>query len=155
MLQVQPQRPLSRRGLLLAGGGVLLAGLGLRPAGADPAAVKAAVGAIAGDRPLQEGRIKLELPQIAENGNTVPLAFEVESPMSEADHVQAVYVFADGNPNPEVATFHFTPMNGRARAATRMRLAKTQNVVAVAQMSDGALYMASSQVKVTIGGCGG
>ncbi len=102
-----------------------------------------------------EGRITLNAPEIAENGNTVPVAVSVDSPMTADDHVASVMILADGNPSPGVATFHFTPMSGVAEASTRIRLAKTQNVVAVARMSDGSTYMASSQVKVTIGGCGG
>jgi sulfur-oxidizing protein SoxY len=110
---------------------------------------------VTGDASPAEGRIELTLPQIAENGNTVPIEISVDSPMSEADYVKSVHVFADGNPNPNVATYHFTPANGAARFAARIRLAKTQNVIAVAEMSNGDLYMAKSEVKVTIGGCGG
>ena len=92
---------------------------------------------------------------LAENGNTVPVGFEVQSPMTGADHVKAVHLFAEGNPEPSVASIRFSPASGRAKAATRMRLAKTQNIVAVAEMSDGSVYMAKTEVKVTIGGCGG
>ncbi len=125
------------------------------PVSADTADVDAAIKEILGDRSAQEGRISLELPQIAENGNTVPLKVEVDSPMTEADYCKSVHLFADKNPRPEVASFHFTPACGKAIAATRMRLAKTQNVVALAEMSDGSVYMAKAEVKVTIGGCGG
>lgn len=103
----------------------------------------------------KSGKITLELPQIAENGNTVPMTVEVESPMTDADYVKSVHIFAEGNPLPEVASFHFTPANGIAKASTRMRLAKTQNVVAVAEMSNGSVFQATTEVKVTIGGCGG
>jgi sulfur-oxidizing protein SoxY len=75
--------------------------------------------------------------------------------MTEADHVKAVHIFSEGNPIPNVASIRFSPASGRARAATRMRMAKTQNVIAVAEMSDGSVYMAKAKVKVTIGGCGG
>ncbi len=107
------------------------------------------------DRAPQDGRITLELPQIAENGNTVPLSIEVDSPMTAQDYCKAVHIFAEGNPRPDVASIHFTPACGRAVASTRMRLAKTQNVVAIAEMSDGSVYMTKAEVKVTIGGCGG
>jgi len=100
-------------------------------------------------------RIKLDLPEIAENGNTVPMTVTVESPMSEQSHVTDVLVVADGNPNAGVATFHFSPASGVAEANTRIRLAATQNIIAVAKMNDGSFVMASKQVKVTIGGCGG
>ena len=149
----------TRRQMLitLGGGGVALATLTMLPAlgRADATAVDAAIKELVGDGTLAEGRIALDLPQIAENGNTVPLTVEVDSPMTEADYCKAVHVFADKNPRPDVATFKFTPACGKAVASTRMRLAKTQNVVAVAEMSDGSVYMAKSEVKVTIGGCGG
>ena len=94
-------------------------------------------------------------PAIAENGLVVPLGVDVESPMSEADFVKALHVFADGNPNPGVVSFYFTPMMPRATVQIRMRLAQTQNIVAVAEMSDGKLFTTKREVKVTIGGCGG
>jgi thiosulfate oxidation carrier protein SoxY len=102
---------------------------------------------------LGEGKIKLDLPTIAENGLVVPLNLEVKSPMTDNDYVKAVHVFADGNPNPGVA--YFTPMMPKAASQIRMRLAQTQSIVAVAEMSDGSLYTAKREVKVTIGGCGG
>ena len=148
-----------RRSLLVAigAGGLAVVAMTLVPRAvlADTAAMKEAMKARVGDAVAQAGRISLELPQIAENGNTVPIAIEVDSPMTEQDYVKAVHVFAEQNPLPNVATFRFTPRSGRARAATRMRLRKTQNVVALAEMSDGSVYMASTEVKVTIGGCGG
>ena len=103
----------------------------------------------------KSGKITLELPQIAENGNTVPLSIEVESPMTDSDHVKAVHIFAEGNPAPEVASFHFSTANGIAKASVRIRLAKTQSVIAVAELSDGSIIQAIAEVKVTIGGCGG
>jgi len=102
-----------------------------------------------------EGKITLTAPEIAENGNTVPVSVSVESAMEGDDLVESVILFADGNPNPAVATFHFTAMSGAALATTRMRLAKTQNVVAVAKMKDGSFFIDRKEVKVTIGGCGG
>jgi sulfur-oxidizing protein SoxY len=79
----------------------------------------------------------------------------VDSPMTEQSHVTDVLVVADGNPNGGVVTFHFTPMSGVAEANTRIRLARTQNVIVIAKTSDGGLYTASKEIKVTIGGCGG
>jgi sulfur-oxidizing protein SoxY len=102
-----------------------------------------------------EGKVKLDLPEIAENGNTVPITVSVESPMTEQSYVKDVIVLADGNPRAGVATFHFSPASGIAEANTRIRLANTQNIVAIARMNDGSLYSATKQVKVTIGGCGG
>jgi sulfur-oxidizing protein SoxY len=108
-----------------------------------------------GGRKPAEGRVKLDLPEIAENGNTVPMTVAVESPMTDAAYVSDVLVVADGNPRGGVVTFHFSPASGVAEANTRIRLAETQNITAVAKMNDGSYYMASKQVKVTIGGCGG
>jgi sulfur-oxidizing protein SoxY len=122
---------------------------------AAPEQVAAEIKKLFGDTPLTEGKIKLDLPTIAENGLVVPLNFEVESPMTDADYVKAIHFFADGNPNPQVATFRFTPMAPKASAQIRIRLAQTQNIIAVAEMSDGKLYTARREVKVTIGGCGG
>ena len=108
-----------------------------------------------GGKTAVQGKIKLDLPEIAENGNTVPMTVTVDSPMTEQSHVTEVLIVADANPRSGVATFHFTPASGVAEANTRIRLASTQDVIAVAKMNDGSFYMASKPVKVTIGGCGG
>jgi sulfur-oxidizing protein SoxY len=153
-----PQDPERRRLLVgLGTGGLAVVGMTLVPRAvlADADSMMMAIKERIGDTATKEGRISLELPQIAENGNTVPVAFEIDSPMTETDYVKAVHLYAEKNPLPNVASFHFTPRSGKARASTRMRLAKTQNVVAVAEMSDGSVYMAKTEVKVTIGGCGG
>lgn len=138
-------------GALAAASGILAG----RPAAADVAAMRAWMQEILGDRTAQEGRIVLDLPEIAENGNTVPLAIEVDSPMTEDDHVTAVHIMTESNPDPEVATFYFTPRNGRAVVATRIRLSESQKVHALAEMSDGSVYKTARDVEVTIGGCGG
>jgi len=117
--------------------------------------VQTAIERLRAGRTAQEGRVTLRLPAIAENGNAVPLSVMVESPMTAADHVKAIHVFATGNPTPEIAVFHLTPAMGRATVDTRIRLGQTQDVVAFAEMSDGRLFMARAEVKVTIGGCGG
>lgn len=101
------------------------------------------------------GRVKLDLPEIAENGNTVPMTVTVESPMTEQSFVSDVLIVADGNPRAGVVTFHFLPASGVAEANTRIRLASTQNIIAVAKMNDGSFFTAKKEVKVTIGGCGG
>jgi sulfur-oxidizing protein SoxY len=111
--------------------------------------------AFTGGKAPAEGKVKLDLPEIAENGNTVPITVSVDSPMTEQSFVKRVLVLADGNPRAGVATFHFSPASGVAEANTRIRLAATQNIMAVAEMSDGTFQTASKQVKVTIGGCGG
>jgi sulfur-oxidizing protein SoxY len=147
--------PTRRRVLAVAGAGATLALLVPRLAAADPSAVTEAIRKIAGDRKMVEGRIKFDVPQIAENGNTVPLTVAVDSPMSADDYVKSVHVWADGNPLPGVVSFHFTSASGKAQASTRMRLARTQNIHAVAETSKGELYTAKTEIKVTIGGCGG
>ncbi|UIJ73159.1 thiosulfate oxidation carrier protein SoxY [Aurantimonas sp. HBX-1] len=114
-----------------------------------------ALAAFTGGAKPQTGTISLTAPEIAENGNTVPISVTVESPMTEESYVESVTILAEGNPNPEVATFHFTPMSGSATATTRIRLAQTQNVIAVAKMNDGSVFSDRKEVKVTIGGCGG
>lgn len=147
---------LSRRQALSAGAiGLFAAIIAPRLAFADEAAVAAEIKKLFGDKPVSQGRIKIDIPQIAENGLVVPLNVDVESPMTDADYVKSVHVFGNGNPNPQVISYNFTPAAGKAAASTRIRLAKTQDVVVVAEMSNGQIYTAKSQVKVTIGGCGG
>ncbi|MEJ1161991.1 thiosulfate oxidation carrier protein SoxY [Prosthecomicrobium sp. N25] len=146
----------TRRQTLAAGAiAAFAAALAPRLALATEADVAGELKKLYGDKSFAEGRIKLDIPQIAENGLVVPLNIDVESPMTEADHVKAVHVFADGNPLPQVLTYQFTPESGKASASTRIRLAQTQNVICVAEMSDGKLFTAKANVKVTIGGCGG
>ena len=141
--------------LATAAGGMALVALAPTLALADAKMVGDEIKKLFGDKPLKEGRFKLDLPSIAENGLVVPLSFEVESPMTEADYVKAVHFFAEGNPSPFVAAFTFTPMAPKAAASIRIRLAQTQNIVAIAEMSNGDLYTTKREVKVTIGGCGG
>jgi sulfur-oxidizing protein SoxY len=107
-----------------------------------------------GKEPVK-GKVKLDLPEIAENGNTVPMNVAVESPMTEQSYVMELMIVADANPRGGIVTFRFSPVSGIAEANTRIRLAETQNVIAVAKMNDGSVFMDTKQVKVTIGGCGG
>ena len=147
---------ISRRQVLGLGAAATVATMvGMPSLASAESKADAAIKAFAGGASVSEGRVTLDMPEIAENGNTVPLTVSVDSPMTDGDYVEAVTILADGNPNPAVATFHFTPASGVAEASTRMRLAKTQDVIAVAKMSDGSHYMAKTTVKVTIGGCGG
>jgi len=110
---------------------------------------------VLGDATPTESGITLEIPEIAENGNTVPFTLAVESPMTEASHVKALHIFASGNPQVGVASYMFTPASGKAAVSSRMRLARTQDIVAVAALSDGKFLIGKRNVKVTIGGCGG
>ena len=145
-----------RHALALGAGGAALTFFGLgEVAFAAPKDAADEIAKFTGGKTAEQGKITLELPEIAENGNTVPLSVSVDSPMSDADHVTEVLVLAEGNPRPGVATFHFSAMSGKAEASTRIRLATTQNIVAVAKTSTGKFYTASKLVKVTIGGCGG
>jgi sulfur-oxidizing protein SoxY len=146
---------LSRRQTMQAALAAAMAVIAPQMAFASPDKVQEELKKLFGDKKLSEGRVKIDAPQIAENGLVVPVTIEVESPMTDASHVKSLHVFADGNPLPGVASFKFTPASGKAVASTRMRLAQTQNIVCVAEMSDGALHMAKAEVKVTIGGCGG
>ena len=145
-----------RHALALGAGGAALTFFGFgEGAFAAPKDAADEIAKFTGGKTAEQGKITLELPEIAENGNTVPLSVSVDSAMTDADHVTEVLVLAEGNPRPGVATFHFSAMSGKAEASTRIRLATTQNIVAVAKTSTGKFYTASKLVKVTIGGCGG
>ncbi len=109
---------------------------------------------LAGATPV-EGKITLELPELADNGNFVPVTIFVESPMTAADYVKTIHLLSTSNPVARIASFHLSPINGVARVQSRMRLAKTQDVIALAEMSNGTIAIATALVKVTIGGCAG
>jgi len=146
-------RELHRRDVLTGAGAVAFVSVAAVPARANNA--QDLVKAFTGGKPAADAKVKLDLPEIAENGNTVPMVVSVESPMTEASYVAEVLVVGDGNPNGGLVTFRFTPASGVAEASTRIRLAQTQNVTAIARMSDGSLFATTRPVKVTIGGCGG
>lgn len=138
---------LTRRNMLVVGSGAFIAaGLGALPGIA--ATTDEMISELTGGAAIGEGAVTLTAPEIAENGNTVPI--EVSAPGAAM-----VVLFADGNPVPNVVTFRFGPLNPTHSAATRIRLAQTQNVIALAQMEDGSFQKAQATVKVTIGGCGG
>ncbi len=159
MSQTDVSGGVHRRSFLIAAGagGAAFAAAQFTPgiALADKALTAQAIEKAIGDRKPIEGRVTIDGPEIAENGNTVPVGFEVESKMAGDDMVKAVHIFAEGNPRPEVANFWFSENSGAARGAFRMRMAKTQNLIALAEMADGKVYMGQRLVKVTIGGCGG
>jgi sulfur-oxidizing protein SoxY len=146
---------LSRRTALLLGAGALAAMVAPHLVLASEAQVAAEIKRLIGGKSPSPGKIKLDVPQIAENGLIVPVSVEVDSPMTEADHVRAIHIFADGNPLPGVVSYQLTPSAGKAAVSLRIRLAQTQNVICLAEMSNGNLHIAKSEVKVTIGGCGG
>jgi sulfur-oxidizing protein SoxY len=126
-----------------------------RTAHATPADAAAEIAKFTGGKTPEAAGIAVELPEISENGNSVPLSVVVDSPMTPDNHVTDILVVAEGNPWPGVAAFKLTPMSGRAEIATRIRLAASQNVIVVAKTSNGAVLTARREVKVTIGGCGG
>jgi sulfur-oxidizing protein SoxY len=121
--------------------------------GATEAAMAEAIRDLIGEAPLAPGKVKLELPSIVENGNTVPLTVSVESPMTEADHVDSIHIFNQKNPQPYVATFHLGPRAGKAYVATRIRLADSQRIVAIARLADGSLWSDSADIIVTLAAC--
>jgi sulfur-oxidizing protein SoxY len=133
-----------------------LLALALLPAGAAAAtddALAAAIREAVGDAPVADGGIALRAPATAENGGQVPITVLVDSPMTAADHVTAIHVFATANPTPGVASFRLTPLLARAEVQTRIRLAEAQRVIVLAQMNDGRVRRATAEVRVTTGGC--
>ena len=149
---------ISRRQALLAvlGGALAAVGAAVLPAGRAMAASEDAqkiINELVKGSP-KEGKVKLTAPEIAENGNAVPVTIAVEGEISEKSYVKAMHLVAEGNPNPLVASFMLSPGSG-AEVQTRIRLAKTQYLTAIAEMSDGTVWTARREVKVTIGGCGG
>ena len=117
------------------------------------AALDAAIKSVTGGAPLTPGKIKLDVPPLIDNGNTVPIVVTVDSPMTEADHVKAIHLFTEKNPQPYVIGAHLGPRAGRARVATRARIADTGKVIAVAQLSDGSFWSETVSVVVTLSAC--
>jgi sulfur-oxidizing protein SoxY len=116
-------------------------------------AMAEAIRDLIGEAPLAPGKVKLQLPSIVENGNTVPLTVSVESPMTEADHVESIHIYNQKNPQPYVAAFHLGRRAGKASVATRIRLADSQRVVAIARLSDGSFWSDNADVIVTLAAC--
>lgn len=144
-----------REFLIVATGAAAAALTGLPSIALGAEKAEARVAEFLGGATAKEGGMTLEMPEIAENGNTVPLTVRIDGETSADRYAESVLILADGNPEPGVATFHFSPLSGSQEASTRMRLAKTQNVIAVAKMNDGTFMRTDNLVKVTIGGCGG
>jgi sulfur-oxidizing protein SoxY len=142
----------TRRHLLTTTVG-LAGALCLRPARATPEELQAAITAFAAGGALRAGRVKLDVAPLVENGNVVPISVSVESPMSEGDHVKAIAVFNERNPQREVALFRLGPRAGRASVSTRIRMATSQQLVAVAQMNDGSCWTHTVDVIVTLAAC--
>lgn len=144
---------ISRRRLLQASGAALIL-LQVRPVFATPENLAAALKRAFGERRIQPGRVKIDIPQIAENGNVVPVTIDVESPMTTDDYVQRIQLFSEHNPLPNIVEFELGPHNGKARVSTRIRLAKSQHVLAVASLNDDTLWSAQALIEVTLSGCG-
>jgi sulfur-oxidizing protein SoxY len=123
------------------------------PALADPPEFLAALKTFSADTPLREGRIKLEIAPLVDNGHLVPVSLRVDSPMSAADHVRELALFTEKNPQPEVARFQLSPGVGVARVDTRIRLATSQQVAAVARLSDGSCWVHRVEVVVVLASC--
>lgn len=152
ILQASRRRFLIDTAALAGAAGIGLA-LATEPAAATPASMRAAIRRVIGEAPVNKGRVKIDLPPLIENGNAVPLTLTCESPMTDDNHVKAIHVFTEKNPQPNVISIRLGPRAGRATVATRMRLADSQKVVAIAQMSDGSFWSDELDVVVTLAAC--
>jgi sulfur-oxidizing protein SoxY len=132
---------------------VLPFGLPFGPASATPEAMAEAIKKVVGSSAVTEGRVKLDMPPLIENGNTVPLVVSVESPMTVADHVKAIHVFNEKNPQPNVFSARLSTRSGKAIVGTRIKLGDSQKIVAIAETSDGRFWSASADVIVTLAAC--
>lgn len=139
--------------LAVAGAGMVAATMLPKTAAASPQDADDLVKKLIGGATAKDGKVKLVLKDVAESGGSEPIAVSVDSPMTDADHVKAIHIVSEGNPTAGVSSWHFTPRSGKAEVAFRMRLAKTQTVRAYAVMSDGSVYLAQREIKVTVGGC--
>ncbi len=148
-----PGAQITRRRLITIGAGAVAAAALPGVGYATPEEVSAAISETFGAGAMKEGRITLKLPKLAETGNSVPISISVDSPMTDSDHVARIAVFAEQNPRPKVVELSLSPASGEAFLETNIRLAGTQTIVAVAEMSDGSLWMAREQVQVVVGAC--
>lgn len=152
--QNRPTRRIVLRGLgVLAGGAALGAAAAPQAARATPEEKEAAIKQVTGGAKVQNGRVHLDIPPLAENGNTVAMTVKVDSPMTASDYVKAIHVFNEKNPEPNVIGFHLGPRAGKADISTRIRLADSQTVTAIAQMSDGTFWSDSADIIVTLAAC--
>ena len=151
-----PDESTRRTFLGLAGGAAVLGTMPivtLRPAEATPASMTSAIRTIAGEASVRTGKVKLEVPPLVENGNTVPMTVSVSNPMTPADHVVSIHVFNEKNPQPNMGNFYLGPHAGRAQISSRIRLADSQKIVAIAKLSDGSFWSATTEVIVTLAAC--
>ena len=147
----------SRRQFLgLAGGAAVMGAVPIvtvRPAQATPATLASAIRNVVGTAVVQTGRVKIDVPPLVENGNTVPMTVSVTNPMTADDYVKSIHVFNEKNPQPNVGNFYLGPRAGRAQISTRIRLADSQKIVAIARLSDGSFWSVSADVVVTLAAC--
>ncbi len=148
----KPERSTRRRFLTLTGGAAALAVVA-KPAKATPAMMASAIRDVTGAAVVRTGKVKLDVPPLVENGNTVPMTVSVTSPMTAEDHVRSIHVFVEKNPQPNVGNYVLGPRAGRAQVSTRIRLADSQKVVAIAKLSDGSFWSATVDVVVTLAAC--
>ena len=149
---MQPPRSTRRQFLGLTGAAV--AGvITLRPAEATPAMMSSAIRQIVGEAVVRTGKVKLDVPPLVENGNTVPMTVSVDNPMTPDNHVKSIHVFNEKNPQPNVGNFYLGPNAGRAQVSTRIRLADSQKITAIAKLSDGSFWSASVDIIVTLAAC--
>jgi sulfur-oxidizing protein SoxY len=151
-----PEDSTRRRFLGLAGSAAAFTAVPivtLRPAEATPAMLAAAIQNVVGAAVVQTGKVKLDIPPLVENGNTVPMTVSVASPMTADDHVRSIHVFNEKNPQPNIGNFYLGPRAGRAQVSTRIRLADSQKIVAIAHLSDGSFWSVSADVIVTLAAC--
>ncbi|MGV7218901.1 SoxY-related AACIE arm protein [Bradyrhizobium sp. UFLA05-112] len=120
---------------------------------ATPAMLSTAIRNVVGEAQLRSGKIRLDIPPLVENGNTVPMTVSVASPMTATDYVKSIHVFNEKNPQPNVGNFHLGPWAGRAQVSTRIRLADSQKVVAIARLSDDSFWQVAADVVVTLAAC--
>jgi sulfur-oxidizing protein SoxY len=144
----------NRREFLIGSVGIgLISAVPVGSASATPAMLEEAIRNVLGESNLQKGKIALDVPPLVENGNAVPVTIIVDSPMTEADHVKAIHVFNEKNPQPHVISVALGPRAGKASVATRIKLADTQRIVGIAEMSDGSFWTGEANVIVTIAAC--
>ena len=143
----------SRRDFIALAGGAAVFAVTLRPAETTPAMLASAIRNVVGTAAVKIGKVKLDIPPLVENGNTVPMTVSVASPMAPEDHVKSIHVFNEKNPQPNIGNFYLSAQAGRAQVSTRIRLADSQKVVAIAKLSDGSFWSASVDVVVTLAAC--
>ena len=136
---------------MLAAGACMLI---VRPARATPEELVVALRETFGDRPINRGKVKLEIPRLAENGSVVPVIVSVDSPMTEQEYVKSIHLFAEKNHLPRILEVHLGPYNGKAAVSSRVRMATSQQLTAVAVLSDGSLWSAAADIEVVTSECG-